>query len=73
MSTGMNVWINEDGKTIKSNSRPLGEWYPHYAASRVHGDRYMPYQGRSEWEQAANASMAEKAKSNFQRKIDRRL
>jgi len=72
MNAGMNVWVNEDGKTVKSDRRPSGGgWYPHYPKSHVHGEKYTPYQGRSEWERAANQSMAEDARSNFQRKQSR--
>lgn len=36
-------------------------------ASRVTGHTYTPYQQSTAWAKAANASMAETARSNFQR------
>jgi hypothetical protein len=70
---GKGVWVRwggYDGETIiaavRSETKPDGdEWAPYFPASRVMGDSYSYYEGRSEWEQAANAAMASEANSNF--------
>lgn len=57
----INTWINEETKEIiKSETRPEGEYvYPRYAPSRMlKGNRYVPYEGNSEWVKAANKAMA---------------
>lgn len=71
---GKNAWVQwggYDGTTIiafvRSETRPGDEWSPFYPVSRVKGDTYEYYDGRSEWEQAANESMASEANSNFRR------
>lgn len=71
---GKNVWVQwggYDGDTVvalvRSEARPDGEWSPFYPASRVRGDTYEYYNGRSEWEIEANAAMASEANSNFRR------
>ena len=68
MNDGVNIWIDaETGKKIKSATRPAeGEWFAAYAQSRVRGDHYTPYQGKSEWVRAANAGMKSAAAYNFQ-------
>ncbi len=68
MNAGKNVWINDSGKTVKSDKRPAGDWFAHYPKSRVRGDKFTPYQGRSEWEQAANRAMAAEAQDNFSKR-----
>jgi hypothetical protein len=69
LKAGKNVWCNfGDTERVKSATRPNGEWFAVYAANRVHGDKYTPYQGQSQWELSANRAMAEEAKANFQRK-----
>jgi hypothetical protein len=71
-------WGGPEGKTVvavlKSDTNPNtdeeipGEgWTPLYPASRVTGDTYEYYNGRSEWEVAANAAMSSEANSNFRR------
>lgn len=72
--SGKNVWVQwggYEGTTVialtHSEARPDGEWSPFYPASRVRGDTYEYYNGRSEWEIAANESMASEANSNFRR------
>jgi hypothetical protein len=71
---GKNVWVRWGGyegttvmEVIHSDERPEGEFAPFYPASRVRGDTYEYYDGRSEWEIAANAAMASEANSNFRR------
>lgn len=72
---GKNAWVKwggRDGDTIvayaRSEDRPEGEgWAPYYPAGRVRGDTYEYYNGRSDWEIAANESMASEANSNFRR------
>ena len=71
---GKNVWVRWGGRDgdmvvelVRSESRPEGEWSPFYPASRVRGDTYEYYDGRSEWEIEANAAMASEANSNFRR------
>lgn len=71
---GKNAWVQwggYEGTTVvafvRSEERPDGEWSPFYPASRVKGDAYEYYDGRSEWERAANESMASEANSNFRR------
>jgi hypothetical protein len=71
---GKNVWVQWGGyegttvvALIRSETRPGGEWSPFYPASRVRGDTYEYYNGRSDWEVEANASMASEANSNFRR------
>lgn len=70
---GKNVWGRCDnwGNVVeyaKTDERPEGEgWFPHYPESRVRGDTYEYYNGRSEWEIAANEAMASAANSNFRR------
>lgn len=71
MNAGKNVWVSTDGERVKAGERPEGtgwsRWYPCYPESRVRGDHYTPYQGGSEWEQAANSAMADAAQANFAR------
>lgn len=72
---GKNAWVKwggREGTTImayaRSDERPDGEgWSPYYPAGRVTGDSYSYYEGRSEWEIAANAAMADEANANFRR------
>jgi hypothetical protein len=71
---GKNVWVQWGGyegttviALVQSDTRPDGEWSPFYPASRVRGDTYEYYNGRSEWEIEANAAMASEANSNFRR------
>lgn len=71
---GKNAWARwggYNGDTVvafqRSETRPGEEWGPLYPASRVKGDTYYAYAGRSEWEIAANAAMASEANSNFRR------
>lgn len=72
---GIGAWVRwggEDGETIiayvRSDARPAGEgWAPYYPASRVSGDSYEYYTGRSAWEIAANEAMASEANANFRR------
>lgn len=67
MNAGMNVWENSaTGEIVKSDTFPEGDfWFAKYPKSRVHGEMYTPYQGHSEWEQAANRGMAAEANYNF--------
>lgn len=71
MKAGKNVWVSSDGERVRADERPEGtdwnRWYPCYPESRVRGDRYVPYTGGSEWEQAANAAMRDAAQANFAR------
>ena len=70
---GKNVWGRVDawGNVVEfttSDEWPEGDgWFPHYPESRVKGDAYSYYNGRSTWEQAANEAMASQANSNFRR------
>jgi hypothetical protein len=71
---GKNAWVQwggRDGDTIVAYARseewPGENWSPYYPASRVKGDTYEYYNGRSTWEIAANESMASEANSNFRR------
>lgn len=68
MKAGMNVWINFNGETVKSDTCPGEDYYPHYNEHRVTGDSYMPYCSNSHWAQWANLLMAETARANFQRR-----
>lgn len=66
---GKNVWVNGDGRKIKCIGNPdPREYGPAFPESRVRGSEYTPYQGGSEWEKAANKSMASRAQSNFARR-----
>lgn len=79
MKAQQNLWalMTMDGATIDTvvqadrpaNADETGyaEWVPVYAEGRITGDRYQPYNGSSEWVQAANEAMASKANSNFRR------
>ena len=63
-------WINENGDLIVTNGeRPTtkGTWYPVYPASRIHGDKYTPYDGVTDWEKDANHYMALAAGDNFRK------
>lgn len=70
---GKNVWgrVDDWGDVVGyvvSSEMPEGDgWFAHYPASRVRGDTYEYYTGRSEWEQEANRAMASAANSNFRR------
>lgn len=71
---GKNAWARWGGyngdvvvAVVRSETRPAGEWSPLYPASRVTGDSYTYYDGRTEWERAANEAMASEANSNFRR------
>jgi hypothetical protein len=70
---GKNVWGRCDAwgnvaEFTTSEEWPEGDgWFPHYPESRVKGDTYEYYNGRSTWEQAANEAMASAANSNFRR------
>jgi hypothetical protein len=62
-------WTNDNGITFTAGEKPAGgEWHPVWAASRVRGDSYTPYDGHTEWDQMANREMAETARSNFEHK-----
>jgi hypothetical protein len=71
---GKNVWGRCDdwGQVVEfvaADEMPDGDgWFAHYPASRVRGDTYEPYAGRTAWECEANAAMASKANSNFRRR-----
>lgn len=56
------VWENyETGERVRSAAHPAakGRWDALYADSRVRkGVSYTPYEGKNEWEVAANAAMA---------------
>jgi len=58
----INTWINTDTGEIIKNSpdRPAGEYiHPRYAPTRMLSrNRYIPYEGNSEWVKAANRAMA---------------
>jgi hypothetical protein len=64
-------WGGEYGDVViafcRSDARPGLDWSPLYPASRVTGDSYQPYHSRTEWAEAANASMSADANSNFRR------
>lgn len=70
---GKNIWgrVDDWGNVVEfvsAATRPAGDgWFAHYPESRVTGDRYAAYNGRSEWEIAANAAMASAANSTFRR------
>lgn len=66
-----NKWINEDGKIVKSENRPAGNFYAMYALSRVRGYSYVPYTQGTEWAEAANRRMADQARYNFEKQSQR--
>jgi hypothetical protein len=71
MKAGRNVWMNEAGETAKSaerhaETRESGMWFAHYAASRVRGSEYTPYDGSDVWTKDANRRMADRARGNFE-------
>ena len=72
MKAGENVWVNWSGERVRSEDWPAetrgDRWFPCYPESRVHGDSYTPYPGRTVWQRAANEAMSSAAQSNFQRK-----
>jgi hypothetical protein len=60
------VWENrETGERVRSAAKPTGRgrWDALYAESRVRkGVCYTPYEGKNEWEVAANAAMSHNAR-----------
>ena len=60
--------VKNDGQSKKCPHCGEQALFPIFPASRVRGDRYTPYHGRTLWQRLANKAMNERAQSNFQRK-----
>jgi hypothetical protein len=65
-----NLWqlFHDDEIFVRSRSCPGPGWFPVVNWRRVHGDRYTPYVGKSDWVVAANRKLALLARDNRQRR-----
>lgn len=68
MTRYSNLWTN--GKeVVKSETIPSEDHYAVYAASRVRGEGFVPYEakdGSASWVRSANRQMENRARNAFQ-------
>lgn len=57
--------IDDSEGNLVEGEVPDYDWFPIVNFRRVHGCRYTPYKGDSEWVKAANRSLREAAQNNF--------
>lgn len=66
----INQWTDEN-TTVQAEIEPTrseyGRFWPMVSLSRVQGSKYQPYKtGSADWRKAANALLAQHARSNFE-------